>query len=161
MKIDIMRFEYGSNYTISNLYIDGQRECFVLEDKVRELDGVPVYAWKIPDETAIPKGTYKVIVNHSNRFNRDMPLLLGVPGFAGIRIHQGNTDKNTSGCLLLGTSWVGGNFIRDSQTAYVKFFDKLKWSLTQGQQVELKIGDSLKDFVLFSTPSIPSTSGSS
>lgn len=161
MKIDVMRFEYGSQYTVSNLYIDGKRECFVLEDKVRELKGVPVYAWKIPDETAIPSGTYKVIINLSNRFKKDLPLLLSVPGFEGIRIHQGNTDKNTSGCLLLGTFWSGGDFIRDSQYAFTNFFLKLKAALERGEEVLLQIGDSTKDFSSVELPSVPPESVSS
>jgi hypothetical protein len=58
----------------------------------------------------IPTGKYKVIVDHSNRFNRDLPLLLNVAGFTGVRIHRGNTSKNTQGCILPGKNdkigWV-------------------------------------------------------
>jgi hypothetical protein len=50
----------------------------------------------------IPTGKHKVIVDHSNRFNRDLPLLLNVAGFTGVRIHRGNTTKDTLGCILPG-----------------------------------------------------------
>jgi hypothetical protein len=47
-------------------------------------------------------GKYKVIVDRSNRFNRDLPLLIDVVGFTGVRIHRGNTAKDTQGCILPG-----------------------------------------------------------
>ena len=148
MRIDVKRFEYGSRHTVSNMYIDGVRECFVLEDKVRELDGVPVYSWKILGDTAIPKGSYKVGINFSNRFQKELPYLFDVPGFEGIRIHQGNTDKNTSGCLLLGTTWSGGDYIGSSQQAFLSFYYKLSQAVLAKQAIQLQIGDSVRDFVL-------------
>ena len=146
MKIDVKRFEYGTNFTISKLFIDGIYECFVLEDKVRELDGVPVSTWKIPNETAIPKGTYSVINTFSPHFNRALPLLVSVPGYEGVRIHPGNTDKNTEGCLLLGTTWAGSDFIGASVLAFDAFYLKFSQALGIGEQVQLQIGDSVRDF---------------
>jgi hypothetical protein len=103
--------------TIGTLSIGGQFECYTLEDVER-----PV---KIMHETAIPAGTYQIIIDFSNRFQRLMPLLLNVPGFSGIRIHSGNTDKDTSGCILLGTSRAVDR-VNNSRTAYAKFFQKLQ-----------------------------------
>ncbi|MCA6069944.1 MAG: DUF5675 family protein [Endomicrobium sp.] len=40
-------------------------------------------------------GKHKVIVDHSNRLNEDLPLLLNVAGFTGVRIHRGNTTLHS------------------------------------------------------------------
>lgn len=110
--------------TIGRLSVDGVAFCDTLEDVVREVDGEPVENWKIPGETAIPYGTYKVVVNYSARFKRDMPLLVGVPGFEGIRIHPGNTDHDTEGCILVG-SWVGGEKIVNSRVSFDALMDMM------------------------------------
>lgn len=80
--------------TIGTLSIDDEFFCYTLEDVVRPK--------KIFGETAIPPGTYKGIVNMSNRFKKRMPLLIDVPGFRGVRIHSGNTAADTQGCILVG-----------------------------------------------------------
>lgn len=124
MKITVKRFEYGSNYTIGKLYIDDNPQffCYTLEDMYREKDGVPVEQWKVAGETAIPKGTYKVIVDYSNHFGKDLPHILDVPGYEGVRIHPGNTDKDTEGCLLVGKTWAGTDFIGSSVAAFNDLF---------------------------------------
>ena len=80
---------------IGDLFIGDKYFCRTLEDEIRP-DGV-----KVKHETAIPAGRYKVNVTYSTRFKRQMPILLYVPMFEGIRIHGGNTSKNTSGCILV------------------------------------------------------------
>ena len=119
MELKLRRFEFGTTYTIGKLYVDGIYHCFTLEDKVREGE-------KVNGQTAIPYGTYSVIIDHSNRFNRDLPHVLNVPGFEGIRIHTGNTDADTEGCILLGTTWAGKDFVGNSKFAFDPFFEKLK-----------------------------------
>ena len=118
MLIEVKRFDFKPNYTIGKLYIDGKYECYTLEDAVRNN--------KIQDVTAIPTGEYKLVIDASTRFKRDMPHILNVPNFTGVRIHSGNTSKDTEGCILLGTTWSGGDFISQSKTAFDKFFTKLK-----------------------------------
>jgi len=88
--------------TIGTLTVDGLFVCYTLEDTVREVDGVDVKEWKIPGRTAIPRGEYEVVLSMSNRFKKILPEVLNVPGFAGIRIHTGNTQKDTEGCILVG-----------------------------------------------------------
>lgn len=115
----LKRFEFGKTFTIGKLYIDGIYQCFVLEDVVRPKGE------KVDGQTAIPTGTYSVIIDRSTRFNRDMPHILNVPNFTGVRIHSGNSSTNTEGCLLVGTTWSKGDFIGNSKLAYDALFKKL------------------------------------
>lgn len=110
MELLLKRIFKGPQYTIGKLYVNGKYFCDTLEDVVREI--------KIPNETAIPFGTYKVIVNMSPRFKRLLPRLLNVPGFDGILIHRGNTPSDTSGCILVGENKVKGKVI--NSTPYEK-----------------------------------------
>lgn len=102
MKISLERLQIDPDVTIGALSIDGDFECWVLEDPVREIVGQPVANWKVKGKTAIPYGTYAVQITQSQRFGRLLPLLIAVPGFVGIRIHAGNTVADTEGCLLVG-----------------------------------------------------------
>ena len=101
------------------MYVDGIYECYTLEDVVRN-------GTKVLGKTAIPTGEYKLIIDASVRFKQDMPHILNVPDFTGVRIHSGNTSADTDGCILLGTTWAGKDFIGNSKIAYKKLFDKLK-----------------------------------
>ena len=123
MLIEVKRFEFKDTHTVGKLYINGSYECFTLEDAVRN-------GTKVIGKTAIPIGTYKLIIDASTRFKQDMPHILDVPDFTGVRIHAGNTSADTDGCILLGSSWAGKNFIGNSKIAYKKFFDKLKQNKT-------------------------------
>lgn len=88
--------------TFGKLYAEGNFACFTLEDAVREVPGQPVSAWKVVGRTAIPAGEYKLTLENSPRFGVDTLSIPDVPGFAGIRIHAGNTERDTEGCPLLG-----------------------------------------------------------
>lgn len=84
---------------------------------------------KIAGQTAIPAGTYKVIIDMSNRFKRLLPLLIDVPNFTGVRIHPGNTDKDTDGCILVGTS-QSPDFVGNSRVAFEALFTKMRSAKT-------------------------------
>lgn len=130
-QVTVRRFHFATNFTIGKLLIDGiELGIFTLEDCDREKKPVSPNApkfQKIKDNTAIPRGTYKLIMSHSARFNRPLPEILNVPEFTGIRIHAGNTDKDTSGCVLLGLTWSGHDNIGSSKLAVEKFIAKIKW----------------------------------
>jgi len=117
MELTLTREPSTAHSTPGSLLVDGVFECYTLEDVVRDK--------KIHGETAIPAGTYKVIIDMSNRFKRLLPLVVDVPGFAGIRIHPGNTDKDTEGCILVGTS-RSKDFVGNSRVAFDALFKKMQ-----------------------------------
>ncbi len=93
-------------YTIGELSVDGVHLSQVMEDRDRgiyQADSLQyIESLKVMHETAIPYGTYTVVMSYSNKFQKYLPEILNVPGFTGIRIHSGNTQVDTSGCPLPG-----------------------------------------------------------
>lgn len=104
--------------TLGVLFHDGERECYTLEDQVR-------HAAKVPGETAIPAGRYRVRMTWSDRFGCPMPLVEGVPGFEGIRIHPGNTAADTEGCILVADRVVDAGRVAESRVAYKRLVEKI------------------------------------
>lgn len=135
MKLRIERGAPGASSTIGKLYVDGVFFAYTLEDIDRQLESG---GKKIQGETAIPRGSYKVIIDFSNRFQKQMMHILNVPGFEGIRIHAGNTDKDTEGCILLGKV-RSDNAVFNSREAVNALFDKVRAALSAGQEVNLEV----------------------
>lgn len=111
MRLILKRLYLKTDYTIGKLYMDGKYFCDTLEDQVRDLTKEK----KIPGKTAIPAGTYEIVVNMSPRFKRKLPRLLDVPGFDGILIHRGNTAEDTAGCILVGENRERGKVINSTR----------------------------------------------
>jgi hypothetical protein len=124
MKLTIKRLHKTENSTIGEMSIDGKFECYTLEDVERDV--------KVFGKTAIPKGIYEVTMTMSNRFKKMMPLLLNVPGYAGVRIHSGNKAEDTEGCILLGQT-RSIDLISGSRLAIDKFYPKLEAALKLGK----------------------------
>lgn len=142
MKLTLNRRPSVGGATIGELLEDGARICYILEDEIREIPGVPVGNWKIKAETAIPAGQYRIVFEDSPAFGPDTLTLLNVPGFSYIRIHGGNTIENTRGCLLTGlrvtdTTIVGGT----SQPALALVKSRVRAALAAGQQVWIDINN--------------------
>lgn len=138
MKLILKRIALRDTYTIGKLYIDGVYFCDTLEDKVRDLNKNGKFdngEKKVYGETAIPYGTYKVDMNTvSPRFkNRvwakpyggKIPRLLNINSFEGVLIHPGSSDRDTSGCILIGKNTIVGK-LTQSQATFHKLMSKLK-----------------------------------
>lgn len=129
MEIVLTRFLKGENATIGRLFINGQFECFILEDKDRGLSQsmalADIQKAKVFAKTAIPTGRYEMAVTFSNRFKQYLPLIMGVPGFSGIRIHSGNNNSHTEGCPLTGSSHTQTS-VSNSRAAFRSLFAKIK-----------------------------------
>ncbi len=101
MEIILKRIAKKKDYTIGKLYIGETYLCDTLEPTCRNLTADHPER-KVKGKTAIPVGRYPVVITHSPKFRQWLPLLLHVPHFEGIRIHAGNTVKDTEGCILVG-----------------------------------------------------------
>lgn len=149
MKIQLNTLQANDSSTIGEMLIDGKHFCNTLEDVVRNLPEVCPNtpkgiackcAGKVPGKTAIPAGTYKVILSYSNRFKRIMPEVLNVPHFLGIRIHKGNSSVDTDGCILVGT-WdnKSKDWISNSTKAYDELMTLLQKAIDNNEDITITI----------------------
>ena len=106
MEVIIDRAWKREKYTVGKVIIDGERFCESMEDKdrglTRDMSEKEIKRVKVYGETAVPTGVYTVKMTYSPKYKRNMPEVLNVPGYSGIRIHSGNTAKDSLGCILLG-----------------------------------------------------------
>ena len=128
MRITLVRIANRPTYCIGKLYIDGKWFCDVIEDVDRGLDDAmdekEILNRKIKGETAIPTGIYQVLLTYSPKYKRIMPLIANVKGYSGIRIHSGNTAKDSEGCLIVGKNTKVG-MVTDSRNTYNALFKRL------------------------------------
>ena len=146
LKITVVRKILNECDTIGDLYVSYPEDpttlnfvCNTLEDKVRNPKGTKKENFnKVYGETAIPYGTYRVVITYSNAFKKNLPEILNVPLYEGIRIHTGNHKDNTYGCLLLGDSpkiSQTKSWIYNSKTNYNKFIKILEPALKKGRVI--------------------------
>lgn len=138
MKLTLLREQLDPDVTIGQLLVDGAFECWTLEDTVRGEDEPKVYG-----ETAIPFGTYKVVITDSPRFKRPLPLLLNVAGFGGVRIHPGNDAGDTEGCILVGMDREPKR-LGHSKLAFDALFAKLAAARALGDEITLEITQAVQ-----------------
>lgn len=135
MNLLLCRHTLTPSVSLGDLYINGARFCHTLEDTYRE-PGQP----KVPGRTAIPVGQYKVKLTMSPRFKMIMPLLEGNEEFtknwSGVRIHTGNSDTDTEGCILVGFK-INGSRLEQSLPAY----KALVQQLTGVEDINLEIAN--------------------
>jgi hypothetical protein len=136
MEIIIERAWKKADYTIGRLFVNGERICESLEDTDRGLKSsftdAAIKAIKIAGKTAIPTGTYKVVLSVSPKFKNKswakkygglVPEIVGVKCYVGIRMHPGANAEQTEGCPLVGENKVKGGLI-NSQKTYCELMDK-------------------------------------
>lgn len=145
MKLTLQRTHFVGPRTFGKLFADGLFLAYTLEDEVRESKPFPVAAWKIHGETAIPSTDYvghpyRITLENSPHFGVDTLTINEVPGFVGVRMHAGNTQADTEGCILLGIAVsdagiVGGT----SRPAVTLVKGAVMHELDSGGSVELEI----------------------
>ena len=129
MRLTLKRIANKDNYCIGKLYINGKYFCDTLEDVDRGLDDsmteADILKQKKYGQPAIATGIYTVLLTYSPKYKKVMPLINNVKGYSGIRIHSGNTSKDTLGCLLVGKNTVVGR-LTDSRNTYNALYKRLQ-----------------------------------
>ena len=131
MELILKRIAKRKTYTIGRMYIRGQVMdeylpgtedkyfCDTLEPTWRDYEHG---AYKVKGRSAIPEGRYAVVISWSPKFKQWLPILLGGPEFnrkwQGIRIHAGNTAKDTEGCILVGKNREVGKVLDSRKWLY-------------------------------------------
>jgi hypothetical protein len=142
MELTLNRKVKSETTTLGQLLVNGHFTCYTLEDKDRDLvqtmKPADIAKIKVFAKTAIPAGRYQVVITYSNRFKKDLPLLLNVPGYEGVRIHSGNKPEDTEGCILVGntqaTNWVG-----ESRPAMLSLMALLVQSYAKKEEIFITI----------------------
>jgi hypothetical protein len=142
MELYLKRETFTEESTIGKLTIDGQFECFILEDKDRGLTSTmtiqEITARKVFGKTCIPYGRYEIDWTMSARFKKMMPILLNTPGYTGIRIHTGNSEKDSLGCLLPGRKRAN-NMVTESMAATNLLYSKIQTAKSRGERIFITI----------------------
>ena len=151
MKLEVVRKWKKDTYTIGALYVNGIRFCETCEDKDRGLKQTDslatIKARKVYGETAIPTGTYKVLMDvvspkysgvafYKNLCGGKMPRLQNVPGFDGILIHPGSNALDTYGCLLVGKNSVKGG-LTQSRDTFKALYAKMLAAHKAGEEITI------------------------
>lgn len=156
MLLTLVRDIAGSTkeYTIGELFVNEEatlskttKVCDTLEDTFRLLPktcpntpkGIGCSCKeKVHGKTCIPYGTYTVRLSYSNRFKRILPEVLNVPHFLGIRLHSGNSSKDTEGCILVGTK-SKGDWVTASRVAFNKLYKLLQTAEKNKEEITITI----------------------
>lgn len=151
MKLTIKRTITRNSYTLGKLYIDGVYFCDTLEDKDRGLTQnmsvEQIKSMKVPGETAIPKGTYRVTLDViSPKFSKypfymqtcggKLPRLIDVKGYEGVLIHVADGPKRDSlvqGCIGVG-NLSAEEYLMNGKKVFAELYNKMK-----GNNIELEI----------------------
>ena len=151
MELILTRIAKRKTYTIGRLYIREQvideylpgyednYFCDTLEPTWRDYANG---AYKVKGRSAIPEGRYAVVISYSPKFKQWLPILLGGPEFnrkwQGIRIHAGNTAKDTEGCILVGQNREVGKVL-DSRKWLYELKQKIVEAKDRGEAVWITI----------------------
>ena len=141
MNLTLKRLNLTPNYTEGELYVNGVYFCKTLEDTNRDLNKNGQFdnnEKKVYGETCIPYGKYKVILSYSPKFKRELPEILEVPDFQGIRIHRGNKISDTLGCILCGEK-VKNGYLSNSTPYEIKLVELFKQVKSRNEESFLEI----------------------
>lgn len=153
MKLLLKRIAKKEKYTIGKLYVNGDYMCDTIEDRDRNLDQSMTEAnilhIKVKHQTAIPTGTYEIIMNVvSGTFSKKklykdfcggkVPRLKYVKGFSGILIHSGTDQDSSSGCIIVGQNKQVGK-VTNSWETFKKLYRILESAGNRGEKITITI----------------------
>lgn len=127
LKLKLIRQRRTEHYTEGKIYVNNEYICDSLEPPV-----------SCEHHPAIPLGSYGVQMFPSAKFRALRPILIKVPGRSGILIHEGNTARNTLGCILVGSS-IGNGKLINSKSHLRGLIDWIKSILKRDGTVTIEI----------------------
>lgn len=136
MHLKVVRSVFTPTATLGKVFIDDDFFAFTLEDVDRNLNGD--CSKKVQNQTAIDAGAYTVVLSFSNHFNKVLPEVQNVKCFEGIRIHGGNTDADTEGCILIGAESNMHDRIWDCAGKVAELVEKMT-ELPAGENISIEI----------------------
>ena len=141
MNLTLKRLNLTPNDTEGELYVNNVYFCKTLEDANRDLNKNGQFdnsEKKVYGETCIPYGKYKIILSYSPKFKRELPEILEVPDFQGIRIHRGNKISDTLGCVLCGEK-VKNGYLSNSTPYEIKLVELFKQAKSRNEESFIEI----------------------
>lgn len=144
MRMELIRRRMINSATEGDLMVDGKLFCHTLEDVVRvdPNPATPQNEAKVYGQTAIPAGSYRVVMTMSPKFKKILPRLLDVPGFDGILIHKGNGPEDTLGCILVGETVESGRIPGGaSSPAFDRLMSVLTAAHARGEAIVIAISE--------------------
>ena len=147
MELVLKRIAKKKGYTIGKLYVKqpiideylrGEKFIYICDTLEPQWRDYAKGARKIKGKSAIPEGRYPIVITFSPTFKKWLPLLVNVPMFSGIRIHVGNTAKDTQGCILVGLNLKKGMVLNSRK--YVEIIkSKIVEAKNKGEAVWIEI----------------------
>jgi hypothetical protein len=146
MRLRLQRKQFTEDYTMGRLFLDGVFLCDTVEDKVRDYnadgDLQDPGEEKVYGETAIPYGRYNMDLTMSPKFKRLLPLIMDVPEFTGIRIHRGNTAKDSAGCPLPGEKRGEGRVVNSTKYELI-IVERMLKAIRNGEDMTIEITNNV------------------
>lgn len=133
MELLLTRIDATADRTIGQLFVAGVFRMFTLEPALSARNAAL-------DHPAIPAGRYRVGITRSERFGKMLPVVEGVPGRAGIRIHCGNVESDTSGCVLVGFARAHDS-VASSRLALAELQPQIACALARHEDVFVTVQD--------------------
>ena len=147
MELVLKRIAKKRDYTIGKLFIKedvideystGEKLTYLCDTLEPTWRDYAKGARKIKGKSAIPEGRYPIVITFSPTFKKWLPLLVNVPMFSGVRIHAGNTVKDTQGCILVGENREVGKVLNSRK--HVKIVkEKIVEAKDKGEAVWIEI----------------------
>ena len=147
MELVLKRIAKKRDYTIGQLFVKedvideystGEKLTYLCDTLEPTWRDYAKGARKIKGKSAIPEGRYPVVITYSPTIKQWLPLLVNVPRFSGIRIHAGNTAKDTQGCILVGLNLKKGMVLNSRK--YVEIIkSKIVEAKNKGEAVWIEI----------------------
>jgi hypothetical protein len=154
-QIQVIRTEYAADWTLSKFHIKGVQMGVGVEDERRDV--------KVKGETCIPAGIYEIDLrvspkfsksyymdkdgfispNKDARFNKEHELIWvkNIPNFEAVLWHWGNTDDDTEGCYIVGSSFATFGVqkgVSGSRVKYVEVYPMIRKIILENRTKGLK-----------------------